>query len=97
MKTKVIYREPLGNPDRKYRQDRFIISSCMSVGAVLADPQSDLRECVRQIKEVGCNLTEFIWADKEMTEKCVLACEEHGIDGVFQNWEAFGGFQARKG
>lgn len=97
MKTKTIYREPIGNPDRKYRQNQFIISSCMSVGAVLADEQSDLRECIRQIKEVGCNLTEFIWADKEMTEKCVLACEEYGIDGVFQNWEAFGGFQARKG
>ena len=97
MKTKVIYREPVGNPDRKYRQNQFIISSCMSVGAVVADPQSDLRECIRQIKEVGCNLTEFIWADKEMTEQCVLACEEYGIDGVFQNWEAFGGFQAKKG
>ncbi len=97
MKTKVIYRKPVGNPERKYRQERFMISSCMSVGAVVADPQNNLRECIRQIKELGCNLTEFIWADKEMTEACVLACEEYEIDGVFQNWDAFGGFQARKG
>ena len=97
MKTKIIYREPLGNPDRKYRQDRFIISSCMSTATDFTEDKSDIRECVRQIKELGCNLTEFIWADKAMTEKCVLACEEHGIDGVFQNWDAFGGFQARKG
>jgi len=97
MKTKIIYREPLGNPDRKYRQDRFIISSCMSTATDFTEDKSDIRECIRQIKELGCNLTEYIWADKEMTEKCVLACEEHGIDGIFQNWDAFGGFQARKG
>ena len=97
MKTKIIYREPLGNPSRKYRQDRFIISSCMSTATDFTEDKSDIRECVRQIKELGCNLTEYIWADKEMTEKCILACEEHGIDGVFQNWNAFGGFQARKG
>jgi len=97
MKTKIIYREPLGNPDRKYRQDRFIISSCMSTATDFTEDKSDIRECIRQIKELGCNLTEYLWADKEMTEKCILACEEHGIDGVFQNWDAFGGFQGRKG
>ncbi|MBP3665175.1 MAG: hypothetical protein J6J03_08455 [Tyzzerella sp.] len=97
MKTKIIYREPIGNPDRKYRQDRFIISSCMSTASGFGEDESDIRECIRQIKELECNLTEFIWADKEMTEKCVLACEEHGIDGIFQNWNAFGGFQARAG
>lgn len=97
MKTKIIYREPIGNPDRKYRQDRFIISSCMALAEGFEDDVSDVRECIRNIKEVGCNLTEFIWADPEQTEKCVIACEEYGIDGVFQNWDAFGGFQARKG
>lgn len=97
MKTKIIYREPLGNPDRKYRQDRFIISSCMSTATDFTEDKSDIRECIRQIKELGCNLTEYLWADKEMTEKCILACEEHGIDGIFQNWDAFGGFQGRKG
>ena len=97
MKTKIIYREPLGNPDRKYRQDRFIISSCMSTATDFEEDKSDIRECIRNIKELGCNLTEYIWADQEMTEKCVIACEEYGIDGVFQNWNAFGGFQARKG
>ena len=97
MKTKIIYREPLGNPDRKYRQDRFIISSCMSTAIDFTEDKSDIRECIRQIKELGCNLTEYLWADKEMTEKCILACEEHGIDGIFQNWDAFGGFQGRQG
>lgn len=97
MKTKVITYEPIGNPSRKYRQERFVISSCLSLAMGFEEDKSDLRECIRNIKELGCNLTEYIWADKEMTEKCVLACEEHGIDGIFQNWDAFGGFQARKG
>ena len=97
MKTKIINYEPIGNPSRKYRQDRFVISSCLSLAMGFEEDKSDLRECIRNIKELGCNLTEYIWADKEMTEKCVLACEEHGIDGIFQNWDAFGGFQARKG
>ena len=58
---------------------------------------SDIRECVRQLPLVGCNLAEFIWADPAQTERCMQYCEEFGIDGVFQNWDAFGGFQARKG
>lgn len=97
MKTKIIYREPLGNPERQYRQDRFVISSCMSLATDFEEDKSDIRECIRNIKEVGCNLTEYIWANPEITEKCVLACEEFGIDGVFQNWNAFGGFQAKAG
>lgn len=97
MKTKVILYDPPGNPNRKYRQDRFIISSCMALADGYEKGVSDLRECIRNIKEVGCNLAEFIWADPAETEKCVMACEEFGVDGIFQNWDAFGGFQARKG
>lgn len=97
MKTKSIYRKPLGNPDRIYRQENFMISSCMSLAQGFEEDVSDIRECIRNIKEVGCNLTEYIWANPEMTEKCILACEEFGIDGLFQNWNAFGGFQAKKG
>lgn len=97
MKTKVIYREPLGNPDRAYRQDKFIISACISTAMGFEEDVSDIRGCVWNLKEAGFNLSEFIWANPEMTEKCILACEEFGIDGIFQNWNAFGGFQARKG
>jgi hypothetical protein len=60
MKTKIIYREPLGNPERQYRQDRFVISSCMSLATDFEEDKSDIRECIRNIKEVGCNLTEYI-------------------------------------
>ena len=97
MKTKIIFREPMGNPHRKYRQDRFIISSCMALaGGAYQKGVSDLRECIRGVREVGCNLAEFIWADSEDTERCVAACEEFGIDGIFQDWDVFGGFQTQK-
>lgn len=97
MKTKIIYRKPLGNPDRKYRQSEFIISSYMSLYEGFEEGVGDLRLCIQNVKELGCNLTEFLWSPPEMTERCILACEEFGIDGVFQNWDAFGGFQASKG
>ena len=97
MKTKVIYREPLGNPDRAYRQDRFIISSCKAWGADEQVRAEDVRACIKLCKEIGCNLTEYIWADPELTKECIIACEEFEIDGLFQNWDAFGGFQAAKG
>lgn len=97
MKTKVIYREPLGNPTRKYRQDRFIISSCKAWGADAQEEADDVRRCIKLCKEIGCNMTEHIWADPALTEECIQACEEFEIDGLFQNWNAFGGFQAAKG
>lgn len=97
MKTKVIYREPLGNPTRKYRQDRFIISSCKAWGADAQEEADDVRRCIKLCKEIGCNMTEHIWADPVLTEECIQACEEFEIDGLFQNWNAFGGFQAAKG
>ena len=97
MKTKIIYREPLGNPDRKYRQDRFIISSCKAWGADAQEDAEDVRGCIKLCKEIGCNMTEHIWADPTLTKECIQACEEFEIDGLFQNWDAFGGFQAAKG
>ena len=97
MKTRIINYEPIGNPSRKYRQERFVISACMSVYMWGEENNRDVRECIRNVKELGCNLTEYIWADTKITENCILACEEFGIDGIFQNWNAFGGFQAQKG
>ena len=97
METKVIYRKPLGNPDRVYRQDKFMISACLSTAMGFEEDVCDMYDCVSNLKEAGFNLTEFIWADPQMTERCVNACEEVGIDGMFQNWDAFGGFQAKKG
>ena len=97
MKTKTLFYEPIGNPDRKYRQDHFMISSCIALAVEgYQKGGGDLRECIRNVKEAGCNLAEFIWADPEETEKCIEACEEFELDGVFQNWDAFGGFQGSR-
>lgn len=97
MKTKIIYREPLGNPDRKYRQDRFIIGSCKSWGAGTQEEMKDFRRCIQLCKEIGCDMTDFIWVDPKITQECIMACEDFGIDGLFQNWDAFGGFQGARG
>lgn len=96
METKIIYRKPLGNPDRTYRQDKFIISSCKAWGAGFVDSADDIRRCIQICKEVGCDMTEYIWASPELTRECIMACEEYGIDGVFVSWDAFGSFERRK-
>jgi hypothetical protein len=90
MKTKVIYRKPLGNVKRKYRQDRFIISTFKA-------KTQNIRRGLELCKEAGFNLVEFGWVNPEDSYRCVTACEEVGIDGIFQNWDVFGGFQTTEG
>lgn len=90
MKTKFIPRHPLGNRKRKYRQDRFIISTFRA-------DTDNLRRGIPAAKELGFNMVEFGWVNPERSLECIVACEEAGIDGIFQNWNAFGGFQETKG
>ena len=90
MDTKIIYRKPLGNPKRKYRQDRFIISTFRGL-------TNDLRKGLELCKELGLDMVEFGWVSPEDSYLCVTACEEVGIDGIIQNWDVFGGFQTTKG
>lgn len=90
MDTKIIYREPLGNPNRKYRQDRFMISTFRGL-------TNDLRKGLELCKELGLDMVEFGWVTPEDSYKCVTACEEVGIDGIIQNWDVFGGFQTTEG
>ena len=90
METKIIYRVPLGNPERKYRQDRFIISTFRAL-------TNDLRKGLELCKELGLDMVEFGWVSPEDSYRCVTACEEVGIDGIIQNWDVFGGFQTTKG
>ena len=90
MNTKLLPRYPLGNKKRKYRQERFIISTFRA-------DTDDLRRGIPEAKELGFNLVEFGWVPPERSLECITACEEAGIDGIFQNWKAFGGFQETKG
>ena len=42
-------------------------------------------------------MVEFGWVNPEDSFKCITACEETGLDGIFQNWNFFGGFQESHG
>ena len=86
METKIIYRRPLGNPTRTYRQDTFLISTFR---ALTKKPRQGLELC----KDLGFDMVEFGWVNPEDSYQCVTACEEVGIDGIIQNWDVFGGFQ----
>lgn len=90
METKIIYRTPLGNPNRKYRQDKLMITTFKAY-------MTNLRLGIEHCKELGFDWLEFCWVNPAESRKCMVACEEVGIDGVFQNWEAFGGFAEEKG
>lgn len=90
METKVIYRRPLGNADRKYRQDNLVIST-------FKGSTDNIRLGIENCKEMNFNLLEFGWTTPEDCKKCMVACEEVGIDGIFQDWDTFGGFQDKRG
>ena len=90
METRIIYRAPLGNPDRLYRQDNLVISTFKA-------QTKNLRRGLELCRELGFNLLEFAWVNPEESLQCMTACEEVGIDGIFQNWEVYGGFQGTKG
>ncbi len=90
METKVIFRYPLGNPKRKYRQDRLIISTFNA-------NMSNLRRGLEHCRELGFNTVEFAWVKPDDSLRCITACEEVGIDGIFQNWDVYGGFQETRG
>ena len=90
METKIIYRKPLGNVSRKYRQDNLIISTFR---ALTKKTRRGLELC----KDMGFDMVEFGWVNAEDSYKCVSACEEVGIDCIIQNWDVFGGFQTTEG
>ena len=90
METKIIYRYPLGNPRRKYRQDNLVISTFKAY-------TGNIRLGIEHCKEMGFNMVEFGWVPPAESMKCMVACEEVGIDGLFQNWDAFGGMSENHG
>ena len=90
METKIIYRHPLGNPRRKYRQDNLVISTFKAY-------TGNIRLGIEHCKEMGFNMVEFGWVPPDESLKCITACEEVGIDGLFQNWDAFGGMSENHG
>lgn len=90
METKIIYRHPLGNPKRKWKQDNFVISTFRASEKNNEKPRLAIQNC----KDLGFTMLEFASNPPlEDTLRCMVACEEVGIDGIFMNMQAFGGFQ----
>lgn len=86
MENKVLYRYPLGNEKRHWRQRNFVLSSFQGKG-------ENLRNAVKNWKESGLNTVELGWATHEEAWEVVRLCEEFGLDLIFQDFSEFGGMQ----
>ena len=74
MKTKLIYRKPLGN------QDRFIISTTYK-------RTKDARRSLEILKEMYVNLVNFNRINSKDAYASAIACEEVAIQGAFRDEE----------
>jgi hypothetical protein len=86
MEHKILWRHPLGNPERSWKQDNFILSTFSAKG-------EDMRKIIRNCAEAGFNLLEIGWASHEQANEAVSLCEQLGIDLLFQDFSRFGGMQ----
>ncbi len=87
MKLKVIKRHPLGNPARKWKQDKFIFSAFNGV------TDENQRMALLNAQEAGFNMLELGWATSEEIDRIIPLAEEVGMDLLVQEWRYFGGFQ----
>jgi len=71
MKTKIIYRKPLGN------QDRFIISTTYK-------RTKDVRRSLEILKDMYVNLVNFNRANEKEATSYATACDEVAIHGAFK-------------
>ena len=74
MKTKIIYRKPLGN------QDRFIISTTYK-------RTKDVRRNLEVLKDMYVNLVNFNRVSEEEATSHATACDEVAIHGAFKDEE----------
>ena len=86
MEHKILYRFPLGNPKRCWKQDNFVLSSFQGKG-------KNKRNAVENWKESGLTCVELGWADHDEAWEVVRLCEEVGLDLIFQDFSEFGGMQ----
>ena len=103
MEHKFLNRYPLGNPHRVWKQDKFILSAfspaCVDYNQNMKNPNAyaDARRAVKVCADAGFNMLEMGWATPEVLRAAVPACEELGIDLIYQNLEVVGGMQQRIG
>lgn len=94
METRRLSFEPLGNRERSYRQDKFILSTFQINGKEGEEMEfSDIQRIIRKLKEAHHNQIELGWAHHNTVEKAVKVCEEEELDVIIQDRSVFGGFQ----
>ncbi len=86
MEHKILFRYPLGNKKRLWKQDNFVLSSFQGKGF-------NKRNAVENWKESGLTCVELGWADHNEAWEVVRLCEEVGLDLIFQDFSEFGGMQ----
>ncbi len=89
MKNLVLSRKLLGNPKRKWRQERFVLSNFSIRGG-------DTEKVVKNLKEAGFNLIECGWATPEQASDAAKYAEKYGIDLIYQDMKRYGGMQENR-
>ena len=84
MEHKILNRYPIGNPRRKWTQDRFILSQFKAHG-------NDMRKHVKACADVGFDTVELGWASDAQADAAVQLCEQFGLRLIYQNMSRFGG------
>ena len=84
MEHRILNRYPIGNPRRKWRQERFILSQFKAYG-------NNMRKHIKACADVGFDTVELGWASDERADAAVQLCEQFGIDLIYQNMSRFGG------
>ena len=95
MEKKLFARYPIGNPERKWRQDNFILSVSGS-GPSGLDEKNPLwlertRRAVETAQKAGFTLQEMLWASPEVGMEIVRTAERIGAKVSYQNLRRFGG------
>ena len=86
METKKIFRKPLGNPRRKWRQDHFVLSTFNGL-------TDDLEKGLKNAKELGFTMIETGWGRTAETDRACLICRDIGLGILTQDVTMMGSFQ----
>ena len=98
MEHKIYKRYPIGNKRFIWKQKDFILSTFSGfpeMGTQEGDIDVVADRYARHHKEAGFNLMELGWVDHEGSWAAVEACENNGIDLVFQDMSIMGGMTSR--
>lgn len=95
MNRKLFARYPIGNPERKWKQDNFIlaVSNPGPTGLEVRDEKNmeKTRRGVETAVEAGFNLLEMLWASPEEGMEILRTAERLGAKVSYQNLRRFGG------